>query len=83
MESELEKERTLRKKNEEMTNGSREEIETLREALKIAALDVAAAMQGQEIEMDNADEALGPPAPVEGEGVNRDLTIRSISPVME
>jgi hypothetical protein len=79
-EFELENERALRKKNEEMVNGSREEITTLREALKIAALEVAAAMQGNELEMDDLDSVLGPPAPVLEE---RNLTIRSISPVVE
>jgi hypothetical protein len=81
LESDLKQERDLRKQNEDMTKEWREEIETLGEALKIAAMDVAA-IQGEEIELE--DLVFDAPfADERGIGEIRGLTIRSISPVVE
>lgn len=53
MESDLAHEKLLSEKNRDITKECQDEIETLREALRIAAIEVAAAtaIQGQEIEM--------------------------------
>lgn len=84
IESDLKKERELRKRNDEMVNRSQEEIETLREALQIAAEEISSnhALMSSVTSDDRSN--FGPPAPVmAGEEVTRDLPIRSISPVME
>ena len=71
LESDLEQERANRKQNEDLTKQCRDEIETLREALRIAAEHVALALQG---DFDNV--MLDPP----GEEEMKGLAARSISP---
>ena len=80
LESELEQERIACKQKEDVAMIRLEEIETLREALKIAAVEVAAAMQSQEVEMNSMMLAV----PNHDDEIElRDLPIRSISPAVE
>lgn len=80
LETKLKEEQIARKQKEDIAMIRQDEIETLREALKIAAVEVAASMKSQEVDMNSIMSA----APNrEDEDELRDLPIRSISPVVE
>ncbi|KAL3792171.1 hypothetical protein HJC23_009635 [Cyclotella cryptica] len=74
LESDLERERLLRKQNEDVAKKCRDEMETLREALRIASFDVVAAMRG--------DHRLGgiEDMTVEGEDTIKPMEYKSIGP---
>ena len=49
LEEDVEREKIIRAQNEVMAKGCRDEMEILREALKIAVIDVAASLKGKHV----------------------------------